>query len=331
MTTIEKYEAAVQEYLDRLEWQNLSPRTVENYTRVLRQFGAFLRESGETDLCDAIEAWKVSLMRSTHAPATVNQYLTDLGIFFEKASRRSFPKALRFAENPAADVEPVKVTKRPYAETLTDDQIKALYRNAPYKGARLWERTYAVIMVLLNEKIRNSELCDLRLSDLDFRYHELTVRHGKGDKQRVVDLCALTETAILAYLGSGLCPDYLSDDDFLFGVFDGGKWSKMSRQGLSKLVEHHVASVCGVEGVRSHALRHVGSRLCLNAGTSLEELQGQLGHVQISTTMIYSGRLQQRRRRESAQEVLAARDAAAAENRLRLDALPHQETKRETA
>lgn len=322
---ITKYDAATREYLDRLTWNGIAATTQENYAGTLRLFGDFLRETDADDLYEAVEAWKETMLRNGNSAATVNQRLTTLNIFFGKATKRSFPKHLRYADNPVEDVELIKTAKRPYDETLSDADVIKLYENRPYPGARLWARTYAIIQILINEKLRNSELTALTLSDVDFRYHEITVRHGKGNKYRVVDMTPLTETAIHAYLESDIRPAYLSDTDLLFGSIQGGRWSRMSRQGLSKLVAHHIEQVCGCDGVRSHALRHVGSRVCLNAGTSLEELQGQLGHSSKVVTELYAGRLMARRRRESAQSVLAARDAAAKRNQEMLDRLPHEQ------
>lgn len=306
-----KYEQAAREYLDRLEWNGLSAATRANYETSLRLFGDFLRETDAEDIYEAVEAWKESMLRRGNLGSTVNSRLTDLGIFFGKASKKSFPKNLRFPDNPVEDVEPVKVVKRPYDETLTDEQVKKLYVNKPYTGARLWARTYALVMVLINEKLRNSELRFLTFADVDFLHREIAVRHGKGDKFRVVDMTDLTAEALTAYLESGIRPAYLSEDDFLFGSLQGGKWAQMSRQGVSSLVERHIEAVCGTSGCRSHALRHIGSRVCLNAGTSLEELQGALGHSSKVTTEIYAGRVMQRRRRESAQDVLSFRDEQA--------------------
>lgn len=321
---IDKYGAAKDEYLSRLGMNGLSQTTQKNYESTLRRFGDFLRETDADDLCEAAEDWKETLLGNGSAPGTVNQYLTNLGIFFKKSSKRSFPKELRFDENPVEDVEPIKFSAHPYAEILTDNQIIKLFSNRPYHGAKHWEKNYAIVMVLLNEKLRNSELTALTPADVDFIHHEITVRNGKGGKYRVVDLSDLSETAITAYLESEQRPANLEDTDYLFGSNYAGKWHRMSKQALSEIVEHHIKKVCGVSGVRSHALRHVGSRICLNAGQSLEELQGQLGHSSKRTTEIYSGRVLQRRRRESAQKVLDAREIAADRNRKKREAEKRQ-------
>jgi len=76
-------------------------------------------------------------------------------------------------------------------------------------------------------------------------------------------------------------------------------------------VERHVRSVTGVPDIRSHDLRHVGSRLDLNSGMPENELQAKLGHASPITTQRYSGRLMDRSGRKSAKKVFAERDLQA--------------------
>lgn len=324
MNTCEQYAAASEEYLRRLRFNNLSEKTLNNYSRVLAQFGAFLAQNPETDdLFSAVELWRDSLLSGGAKPSTVKQYLTTLKIFFDRATRRSFPEPLRFAENPVDEDMKPKVVKRPYDEILTDEQIGCLYRNEAPPHFSAWPRNYAMLCILLNEKIRNAELLDLCLADLDFMHHEMTIRSGKGRKQRIIDMTELTEQAVAQYLDSGIRPAYLSDNDYLFGTTaaheqgavntrsGAEKWHRGSTNWLSGVIERTVFAVTGIHDVRSHDLRHIGARVCLNAGQSLEELQGQLGHSSVTTTELYAHKLLQRRRRESAKAVLAARDAAA--------------------
>ena len=322
MTIHEKYTAATEEYMRRIKLNNLSEKTIENYTRVLKQFGSYVEQNAEhdADLFALVEGWRDELTEHGSAPSTVCQYLTVLKIFFDKAGKRSFPAAVRFDENPVDEDMYPKIVKRPYDEVLSDDQVIALYRADDMPQFHNWVRNFAMLCLLLNEKIRNAELLDLRLSDLDFAHHELTVQSGKGRKFRIVDMTDLTEQAIARYLDSNIRPVYVGDDDYLFGTTAGHekgtrtgveKWHRGTKQWLSDVIERTVRAVTGVENVRSHDLRHVGARICLNAGHSMEELQGQLGHSSVTTTEIYANRLLQRRRRESAKAVLAARDAAA--------------------
>lgn len=325
MTLLEKFTAASAEYFSRLEMDNLSPHTLAAYRNAHGSFAAYLSASGEQDPYAAAVGWRKALHDRGLAPSTVRQYMTDLNIFFAAASHRSYPSALRFEESPIDKNLTPKLPERPYEIILTDEQVKALYRNeAPAPRFKpTWARNWAMVMLFLNEKIRNAELRALRLSDVDMLHHILTVRSGKGRKFREVDLCPLTEYAITQYLNSGLRPDYLTDEDFLFGTTaaheqgavhtraGAERWHQGGQNWASGIVERTVYAVAGVRGCRSHDLRHVGSRVCLNAGQSMEQLQGQLGHSNFSTTQIYCSRLGSHRARDSAKTVLEARDAAA--------------------
>lgn len=324
MTLYEKVSGASAEYLRRLPAKNLTPDTIANYTNVLKCFCGFLREHEQADEFSAVAAWKTKLFEDGLAPSSIKQYLIDLQIFFTAAAHRSFPQDIRFDENPIDKTLMPKIPDRPYPTILTDEQVIKLYQNTPPQGFKqMWPRTYAILMILLNEKIRVSELTELRLSDLDFREHILVVRSGKGRKYREVDMTELTELAVTAYLDSGIRPDYLSDDDYLFGNTSARergniasrtgaeRWHEFSPCGVSAAVERVVEAITGESHVRAHDLRKIGSRVCLNAGQSIEMLQGQLGHSQISTTQIYTSRMGSKRNRDSARAVLAARDAVA--------------------
>ena len=327
MTFPEKLSAAAQEYLRRLRMENLTQDTLNNYSIVLQMFCDFARETQQPDEFVAVVAWKTKLFESGLAPSSIKQYLTDVQIFFSAASHRSYPKSIRFSENPIDKTLMPKLPDRPYEIVLTDEQVKQLFKNEAPPHFQYWPRNWAILMLLLNEKIRCSELINLRLSDLDFRDHVLVVQSGKGRKYREVDFSELSELAVAAYLDSGIRPASLSDDDYLFGntaALEQGnvqthsgaaRWHQFSRNGISNMVERTVKAITGVSDCRAHDLRHVGSRVCLNAGQSIEELQGQLGHSQISTTQIYTSRMGSKRSRDSARAVLAARDAAAEEMR----------------
>lgn len=325
MTLCDKLTAAATEYFRRVEMENLQPSTMRNYKNVIQSFTEFVLETEQTDEFVAVAAWKTKLFKNGLAPTSIKQYLVTLETFFTAAAHRSFPQEIRFGENPIDKSMLPKLPERPYPIALTDDQVKLLYKNEPptpnYRP--MWPMTWAILMILLNEKIRVSELVELRLSDLDYKDHILTIRSGKGRKYREVDFSDLSELAVELYLDSGLRPSALSDDDYLFGntaAREKGavtrrsgaeRWHKFSTAGVSAKVERTVEAITGVSDVRAHDLRKTGSRICLNAGQSIEELQGQLGHSAISTTQIYTSRMGSRKGRDSAKAVLAARDEAA--------------------
>lgn len=322
----EKFTAAVDEYLRRLQFNNLSPLTLRNYGRVLRGFGEYLHEIDDgDDLYAVVEGWRDMMLRNGTKPSTVKQYLVTLKIFFEKAGKRSFPADLRFAENPVDEDFIPRVKKKPYDNLLDDNDIIKLWKNkCPISQMKhTWPRNYAIVCLILATGLRNKEVLDLTLSDVDFLHREITVRSGKGDKFRIVDAPEIVLQSMEQYLRSGLRPSGLSDDDYLFGTngrneFGGGdmntgEWKRGTREWLSHLIVRHVQNVCGNGALQitSHDLRHLYARIHLNVNGNISELQAALGHASPEITQVYAGRIMPHRARASAKAVLAARDEAA--------------------
>lgn len=326
-TCLEKYDLAVSRYLHRAQGNDLQPTTLDNYARRLAIFRDYLSRENVAEITyDTVENWRDALRENGLAASTINRYLGDLSIFFTALQKHSYPAELRYAENYVSDDFYLKEVKRPYDTIIPDDKVERLWLNeCPDPNfKKYWPRNYAIVVLLLSEKIRNAELLDLRLSDVDFEYGEIVIQSGKGRKYRVVDLEPICASALRLYLQSGIRPLYLSDDDYLFGTTaahemgarndSGEEWHRGSRQWLTELVERHVFAVTGVHNVRSHDLRHIGARVCLNAGQSMEMLQADLGHSSMNVTQIYADRLMPRRGRESARAVMAERDFQAARN-----------------
>lgn len=330
-TPAEKYKAAVKFYIENLTLTGTSPATITNYQGRLDLFGGFFSaKNPENDPTYAdVKAWRDSLVEKGLAPSTVRQYLNELKYFFDAVSDPDLEEEKFYEKNPVGKRLTPKVPKRPYDLILTDEQVSLLWKNKPAYTGLNWIQNYAMVILFLTSKIRNAELRELRLCDLDFENEEITIESGKGNKFRVVDFSFIAQTAIKLYLASGLRPVTLSDEAPLFGNFaenkkngkrTGCEWHSYSSQAVSEKVRRHVLAVTGVDNVRSHDLRHVGSRLDLNSGTrSMEALQSELGHASMNTTQIYSGKLLQRRARKSAMDVFAERDAEAKRNQMILE------------
>lgn len=328
----ERFASAVNEYLSNLESVGASPKTIENYGNRIQYFHDYLmRNDGSGELNDPtpenIRGWRDSLLHRGLKKSTVKQYLVELKAFFETVCDDDF------TSDPLAEKCPVSrrmmpSTKRdeekPYEHILDAGDIAKLWANeCPIKQLKpAWARNYAMVVLLIDSKIRNSELLNLRLCDVDLEYGECRIVRGKGGKYRIVTLDPISVSAIKLYLLSGLRPADATDDDYLFvttgeqGVFGNSQetksngqgktdaqWHKGTRQWLSALVERHVQNVTGKTGFRSHSLRHAGSAVNLSNGMSIERIQSELGHASVATTEIYAGKLPSIRRQKDFEEV----------------------------
>lgn len=325
---IRKFDSAVESYLAEQRNIGLSPETVGNYSRRLKRFRDFWVETNPTadPSAEDVRNYRDQLLADGLSKKTVKQYLVELKGFFTFACDDDFEI---YKKNPVSKRMYPKLTDaddKIYEKILSTDDIVKLWKNAKPKDYTLekWARNYAIIVLLLDAKIRNKELLDLKVSDIDFDYNEIEVRNGKGNKRRWVTLSDISITAIKLYLESKIRPDYCTDDDYLFGTTASHaygnaarkniEWHRGTRQWLSQLVDKHIYQVTGKDGFMSHSLRHNGAILDLNTGVSDRRLQAELGHASITTTEIYSGRLQSVRKSRDYKAVIEERNKCAAEN-----------------
>lgn len=321
---VEKFKRSVINYLNEMRFTGRSSQTVRNYENRLGYFLKFWEDQNpqQDPNKDDVRAWRDSLLAAGTSPATVRQYLVELGSFFSFCEDDEI-----YEENPVTKKLFPKIRgSKPYEHILNAEQIALLWENTCTGPS--WERNYAIIVLLLDGKVRNAELLDMKLSDIDFQFKEVVIPKGKGNKRRVVSLSDISITAIKLYLASGIRPAYCSDDDYLFGTtagenrwVGGAKWHRGTGAWLSALVEKHVRTVTGLPGFRTHSLRHNGTMFDLNTGISMERLQSELGHSSVTTTEIYAGRLGSRRHQEEFKVALCARDYWAAKNKMMLQNL----------
>lgn len=169
---------------------------------------------------------------------------------------------------------------------LTDEQVKKL-RDEIERGVLEAQSNHARRLVLLDRAafyllwqggMRLSEVEELRLEDLDLSSQRLSVRNGKGLKDRTVYLAETALHALQSYLavrGEGS-----SDHVFLY-----------RNAPLSKdLIRSRLKTIGKRIGVKvyPHRLRHTCATQLLNAGCRITSIQAFLGHKKLNTTMIYA-------------------------------------------
>lgn len=337
---VKKYNEAREFHISELKANGRSPKSIETRERTTRQFIEFFQKlhEGEEEVNSPryadFQAWRDYLVETGISTSSLELYMKEVQRFFKSVSDEELGDMQFYEKNPLPSrVIPSakKEQAKPYQQILEDEQVAMLWKNEPVRklgvSTSIWPKSYAIVVLLLATEIRNSELLDLKLSDVDFEYGEIQIWAGKGNKYRCVDCPEIALTAIQLYLQSGLRPEGLSDDDYLFGttktkVFggddDSAEWHRGSRQWLHKLVSNHIKNVTGVEFVGTHDLRHIGARVDLHNGMRAEELQSKLGHAELRTTQIYSGKLGTQRKRVTASGVYLERDIQTARNKMML-------------
>jgi integrase/recombinase XerD len=271
----------VLDFLGYLELERgMARNTLQSYRTDLIQFGEYLTEH---DL-DAL----------TVRPRDVSDFLTALGatastatIKRKAACLRSFYKHLRreglLDSDPAAALStPRRGSRLP--GVLGRSEVARLLEQ-PRGTDPISLRDRAMLELMYACGLRSSEAIDIELAHIDLDDGLLRVR-GKGSKERIVPVGGAAKRAVKTYLSRGR-PMLTGErpETHLFVNFRG---SRLTRQGLYKIIQRHAASA-GLAGKMSpHTLRHSFATHLLAGGCDLRSLQEMLGHADVATTQIYT-------------------------------------------
>ena len=162
-------------------------------------------------------------------------------------------------------------------------------------------RNNAMIRLLVYTGLRRSELVALRWADIDIEAGLVTVRHGKGGKERVAAILDSTDGTELAL--ERLRRSQPTGYEFLFASTTPGRGTKWLRNSPTSdevvaLVVGKTAKAAGLGKVAAHDLRRTLITIGLESGGHVKDLQEQAGHSNAATTLRYAQASDARRRRE---------------------------------
>ena len=293
--------------VDAIRRRHYSYRTEQAYLQWIKRFVWFHgkrhpREMGAAE----VTAFLTHLARERDvSSSTQNQALSALLFLYGKVLEIELP----WMKDIDRAKRPVRVPV-----VLTRDEVRALL-------ARLEGTKWLMASLLYGSGLRLRECLKLRVKDADFGYRQITVRDGKGAKDRVTMLPAALVDPLRSHLARVRT---LHERDLVEGygaveipfalerkypnaarewawqyVFPSRKLSADPRSGIIR--RHHVyddvlpraisqaARAAGIaKPVGSHTLRHSFATHLLAGGHDIRTVQELLGHSDVSTTMVYT-------------------------------------------
>ncbi len=262
--------------------RGLSPRTVDAYLRDVGRLARFATERG-VEVPDGIgyallRDYVADLADTGRAASTVARAISSLRGYFGFLVEDGL-----IADDPSEPLESPR-RGRPLPDVLSVAEIEGLLEAIGVNDQAAF-RDRAILEVLYGCGLRVSELCALRVRDLDLEEGWTRVL-GKGAKERLVPLGADARLAVRRYLRE-LRPrlDRGRSRGCLFLNHRGGP---LSRMGVWKILRRYVERTGISKRVTPHTLRHSFATHLLEGGADLASVQEMLGHADISTTEIYT-------------------------------------------
>ncbi|MDR0675793.1 MAG: tyrosine recombinase XerC [Elusimicrobiota bacterium] len=166
---------------------------------------------------------------------------------------------------------------------LSQDEIFDLL-NMPDDSELLGLRDRAILEVLYSTGIRVSELINLKITDIDL-FGETIKVFGKGKKERIVPIGKNSIAIVKKYIDEITKKYSFSHRDFLFRNFRAGH---LTTRCVGRIIDKYINILAISKKISPHKIRHTFATHLLNAGCDLRSIQEMLGHVNLSTTQIYS-------------------------------------------
>jgi integrase/recombinase XerD len=283
MIAMASFDILVDQYINYLVFEKgLSEKTIESYTSDLSKYLSFLKKKRIKDITQAdtplILKHLIALRESGLGSKSCARHLITL---------RGFYKFL--AQEKILEFDPAKLIDLPKSGLKLPDVLSVsevnLLLSIPDSNTLLGKRNSAMLELLYAAGLRVSELVNLKFLDVNLEACFVRVM-GKGSKERIVPFGLYAKNKIDNYINNSR-PLLLKNrvSQYLF-VARAGK--PITRQGFWKLLRQYVKQAGIKKKVTPHSLRHSFASHLLEGGADLRTVQVMLGHVDISSTQIYT-------------------------------------------
>jgi integrase/recombinase XerC len=257
--------------------KNASEHTIINYSVDLKDFGNFLGEAKlETVNYLVLRRYLAHMREKNHSKRTIARKLASLRSFFKFLYREGYLKT-----NPASSIVTPKLDKKLPLFLDTSEVAKLI--EAPDEKDLIGLRDRAILETLYSTGMRVSELVRLNLDNVDFISGVVKV-FGKGRKERLTPIGDRALRAIRSYINKRGVRK-LTDRKAVFLNKNSGRLTDRS---VRRVVGKYIKRVSLREGISPHTLRHSFATHLLDRGADLRSVQELLGHMNLSTTQIYT-------------------------------------------
>jgi integrase/recombinase XerD len=262
--------------------KGLSKNTIEAYSHGLNRFLNHLQKKGVGEASEISKAdireFLLLLKRKGLSSRTLARNLVSIRVFFRFLTEEGLLKV-----SPAEEIESPKVAKA-LPEILSLNEVEMLL-DQPDPLNMLEVRDRAMLEMMYATGMRVSELVRLQVHHLHLEAGYVLL-YGKGSKERIVPIGKEAMDWVQRYTKESR-EKLLKrrETPFLF-VNRSGK--PMSRQQFWKIIKAYGRKAGIRKRITPHLLRHSFASHLLERGADLRSVQLMLGHVDISTTQIYT-------------------------------------------
>jgi integrase/recombinase XerC len=261
--------------------KHYSEYTLQSYLHDLHHLIHFLDNEQFGDMIHVtprIARFYTATLHENYSPKSIARKISSIRSFFKFLVKEDVVE-----ENPFLDVELPKQAKK-LPKFIYADEIENLFQSID-TSTSLGVRNYLILEFLYGTGVRVSELCAIKLSDIDY-FEDTCIIHGKGAKDRLVPLHSRLIHEITDYVLTSR-KDLLKNGDSK-ALFLNHRGKQITPRGVRLIINKILLESGESLKISPHTLRHTFATHLLNNGADLRSVQELLGHEHISSTQIYT-------------------------------------------
>ena len=245
-----------------MKLRKFSSKTVKSYIYYINKTLKFAKKGPRDINTEDIRNFLEYMSDNRASGSTLNSAYSALKFYFEKILHRKF-----FMSIPRAK----KAKKLPVV--LNKEEIKhvlAKINNVKHK---------LILGLAYSSGLRISEVANIKIEDLDLNNKTITIRQGKGAKDRLSILPEKIIEPLKKYTKNKTGNNYL---------FESARGGKLTERSLQKVFQNALNRSNIKKSASFHSLRHSFATHLLESGTDIRYIQELLGHARLETTQIYT-------------------------------------------
>lgn len=266
--------------------KRLDSKTLKAYRIDLQQFYAIFSCRDVSDITPDLLENYIGSLHQKYKPKTVKRKIASVKALFhyleykEIIARNPFNKVqIKFREPVILPKTIPLHTIEIFLSTIYDQRTVA---KTDYQRKNAL-RDAAVIELLFATGIRISELCALRICDIDL-YDGTVLIYGKGSKERIVQIGNHEVIQILSEYRTKFLPQMETCQHF-FATLNG---TALSDQSVRRMINKYASLAAIEQHITPHMFRHTFATSLLEADVDIRYIQEMLGHSSIHITEIYT-------------------------------------------
>ncbi|MER8942490.1 site-specific integrase [Mesorhizobium sp. M0915] len=252
--------------IEDMRIRGMGDKAQQAHIRAIKDFARFLKRSPDTATPDDLRAYQLHMTNAGVTPTTFNARIVALRFFFgTTCGREDMKRHMQFRRQP-----------RKLPVVLSVEEVSDLLMAAPGPGLKY----RAALSISYGAGLRASEVCNLKIGDIDGNRMLIHVEQGKGQKDRKVMLSPGLLELLRAYWREARPQGWL---------FPGKpRINPISPRQLNRAFTS-AKNMAGIgKPATLHTLRHSFATHLLEANTDVRVIQVLLGHARLNTTAIYA-------------------------------------------